>query len=374
MIELLRKDILNATGLLQLCDGQDAGSEAATHAVYDMFSKDKTEAVLMVDGSNAFNSINREAFLHNTKVLCPALATFINNCYSIPSDLFLQGGKREQMCSKCKRLNDIAQEQGSSSWLTVLPIKQLGFSLSETEFWHAVYLRYGLSLKPLPSLCGCSKVYAVQHALSCEKGVFVTLSYNELRDNIVQMLQEVTNDVRIEPILQPLSREEKSVGGNVSVEVRADISARGFWCRGQRAFFDVTIFDPNVQRHENKALKRCYELNGHEKKRDYSSRILNVEQSSFTPLVFSITCGMGRECSTFVKRLRQMISLKRKEKRSVITYGIRCKISYALLRSSLLCVQGSCKMSSEHVRSNTVTFSVINLAKNNESLINIRIN
>ena len=93
MIELLRKDILNATGLLQLCDGQDAGSEAATHAVYDMFSKDKTEAVLMVDGSNAFNSINREAFLHNTKVLCSALATFINNCYSIPVDIFVQGGK-----------------------------------------------------------------------------------------------------------------------------------------------------------------------------------------------------------------------------------------------------------------------------------------
>ena len=45
---------------------------------------------------NAFNSINREAFLHNTKALCAALATFgfINNCYSIPSALFVQRGKR----------------------------------------------------------------------------------------------------------------------------------------------------------------------------------------------------------------------------------------------------------------------------------------
>ena len=94
VMKLLRKDILKATGSLQLCAGQDAGSEAAIHAVYDMFNEDDTEAVLMVDASNAFNSINREAFLHNTKVLCPALATFINNCYSIPSDLFVQGGKR----------------------------------------------------------------------------------------------------------------------------------------------------------------------------------------------------------------------------------------------------------------------------------------
>ena len=59
-----------------------------------MFNEDSTEAVLMVDALNAFNSIKREAFLHNTKVLCPALATFIDNCYSIPSDLFVQGGKR----------------------------------------------------------------------------------------------------------------------------------------------------------------------------------------------------------------------------------------------------------------------------------------
>ena len=164
------------------------------------------------------------------------------------------------MSSKYKRLNDIGQEQGSASWLTVLPIKQLGFSLSKAEFWDAVYLRYGLPLKRLPSHCGCSNVYTVQDALSCKKGGFVTLRHNELRDNNAEMLQEVTNDVRKEPILQPLTGEEQSVGGNVSMEAWADISTRGFWCRGQRAFFDVRIFDPNAQRHENKTIKKCYEL------------------------------------------------------------------------------------------------------------------
>ena len=77
-----------------------------------------------------------------------------------------------------------------------------------------------------------------------KKGGFVTLRHNELPVNIAEMLQEVTNDVRIEPILQSLTGEEQSVGGNVSVEARADISARRFWCRGQKTFFDVRIFDP----------------------------------------------------------------------------------------------------------------------------------
>ena len=52
------------------------------------------------------------------------------------------------------RLNDIAQEQGSFSWLTVLPIKRIGFNLLKSDFWDAVRLRNGLPLKRLSSHCG----------------------------------------------------------------------------------------------------------------------------------------------------------------------------------------------------------------------------
>ena len=69
------------------------------------------------------------------------------------------------------------------------------------------------------------------------------------------MLQEVKNDVSIEPILQPLTGEEELTGGNVSVEARADISARGFWCRGQRASFDVRIFDLTLNAMKTKHSK-----------------------------------------------------------------------------------------------------------------------
>ena len=82
------------------------------------------------------------------------------------------------------KLNDIAQEQGSCSWLTVLPIKRLGFTLSKSDFRNAVRLRYGLTLKRLPINCGCSKPYNVQHAKSC-KGL-VTLRHNELKKTTSQ--------------------------------------------------------------------------------------------------------------------------------------------------------------------------------------------
>ena len=122
------------------------------------------------------------------------------------------------------RLNNITQEQGSSSWLTVLPIKRLGFSLSKSDFWDAVHLRYVLPLKGPPSNYGCSKPYNVQRAISCKKGGFVTLRHNELRENIAEMQEKVTSDFKVESASQPLSGEE--IKGNQSDEARSDISTR----------------------------------------------------------------------------------------------------------------------------------------------------
>ena len=56
--KVLKRDALKVTGSLQLCRGQGAGSEAAIHAIYKMSNKESTEAVLMVDASNAFISKN----------------------------------------------------------------------------------------------------------------------------------------------------------------------------------------------------------------------------------------------------------------------------------------------------------------------------
>ena len=93
VMKLLKRDVLKATGSFQLCAGQNAGSEAAIHAVYEMFNKESTEAILMVEASNAFNAINRETFLHNTKILCPSISAYVNNSYSSPTDLYSQGGR-----------------------------------------------------------------------------------------------------------------------------------------------------------------------------------------------------------------------------------------------------------------------------------------
>ena len=64
-----------------MCAGQLAGIEVAVHAVRSIFSNAETEAILLVDASNAFNSMNRTVALHNVRILCPSLATVLINTY-----------------------------------------------------------------------------------------------------------------------------------------------------------------------------------------------------------------------------------------------------------------------------------------------------
>ncbi len=91
VLRVTRGDIQDAAGSVQLCAGQIAGVEAATHAVQKCFHRDETEAVLLVDASNAFNSLNRDAALHNIRFICPSISTILINTYRAPSELFIDG-------------------------------------------------------------------------------------------------------------------------------------------------------------------------------------------------------------------------------------------------------------------------------------------
>ena len=54
-----------------------------------MFEDEETEAILLVDASNAFNALNRKAALHNIQYTCPELSTFLHTLYQGDAELFL---------------------------------------------------------------------------------------------------------------------------------------------------------------------------------------------------------------------------------------------------------------------------------------------
>ena len=87
----IKQDILEAAGNLQLCAGQEAGCEAAIHAMHSLFQSSDTQAVLLADTSNAFNSLNRRVSPHNLHFTCPPLAVTVSNVYREASSLFIVG-------------------------------------------------------------------------------------------------------------------------------------------------------------------------------------------------------------------------------------------------------------------------------------------
>ena len=57
------------------------------------FDENETEAILLMDAENAFNSINRQAMVHSIAILCLIISTFVKDCYNVPASLFAIGGK-----------------------------------------------------------------------------------------------------------------------------------------------------------------------------------------------------------------------------------------------------------------------------------------
>ena len=72
-----------------------------------------------------------------------------------------------------------------------------------------------------------------------------------------------------------------------------------------------------------------------------------VEYGVFTPLVFLLTGGEAPETSMFHKHIAQKYSEKNKKKYEKSL--IRCKLSFLILRSVLICVRGSRSVSNDNV-------------------------
>ena len=249
---------------------------------------------------------------------------------------------RSELTEQQKRLNEINQEAGASSWLTTLPLKDEGYVLNKQIFWDLIRIRYGWELTRLPENCECGYKFNIEHAISCKKGGFVSIRHNSIRNITASLLKEVSHDVRIEPSIQKLTGEEfNEKTSNLKDEARVDICARGFWTTGQMAFFDVRVFNPNAKRYINHELTKSYEMNEKEKKKCYNERILQVEHGSFTPLVMSATGGMGRECKKFYSRLSEIVAEKRGQRYSTVAPWIRRKICFSLVNSIGLCLRGS---------------------------------
>ena len=138
-------DILQAAGPLQLCVGQEAGCEAAFHAMREVFRDAETDAVILVDATNAFNNLNRRVALINIQYLCPSVAVVLINCYRAHTLLYTGG-------------DVLLSQEGTTQGdplamvmfgLATLPLIRAVTTINSTQAWYADDAGAGGKLRPI---------------------------------------------------------------------------------------------------------------------------------------------------------------------------------------------------------------------------------
>ena len=92
------------------------------------------------------------------------------------------------------------------------------------------------------------------------------------------------------------------------------------------------------QHPQQQSVYRCHEQL---KRNAYEQRIREVEYASFTPLVMSLTGGLGPAATTTYKHLASLLSAKWNQSYGSVMAWLRCRLSFSLLRSSIMYIRGA---------------------------------
>ena len=147
----------------------------------------------------------------------------------------------------------------------------------------------------------------------------------------------------VEPHLQPITGERFHLrSASTEDQARLDVVASGVWGgRFEHTFLDVRVFNPYAPSNCTSSLPVCYHHHEQEKQRRYHWRIRKVERSSFLPDVLSATGGCGKGATALLKRISHLQGSRSKEPYSMLMALLRCRLCFALLRASVMCLRGA---------------------------------
>ena len=120
----------------------------------------------------------------------------------------------------------------------------------------------------------------------------------------------------------------------------ADLQVCGVWQPQVDVLFDVRVVDtdaPSYRGHSPQAVLGSAEA---EKKRKYLEACL-ARHAGFTHMCFSIDGILGSEADCFLCRLADRLCTKWERSYSAVVGWVRSRLSFAVLRATMLCVRGS---------------------------------
>ena len=97
----------------------------------------------------------------------------------------------------------------------------------------------------------------------------------------------------------------------------------------------------NTSNQRGQTTSKIFRAHEMAKRREYLQRVLDVENGSFTPLVFGTNGGLGEECASFLSTLSQKIASKDDESYAHTVTWIRTRLLFDILKAAIQCVRGS---------------------------------
>ena len=174
-------------------------------------------------------------------------------------------------------------------------------------------------------------------------GGYVTRRHDVMRNFLQQKAAMFYNDTEIEPHLQETETHALQQRVNPQDKSRSDIRINGFNREFQNSFLDVKVINIQAKSHEKHSVAKALEQAEDEKDQKYKTRIEDVENGTFYPVVFTTKGKRSRKCSMVIRKLVSKIAIKRKQPTYLISQAISTDISFLLLRSEIACVRGNRK-------------------------------
>ena len=188
ILNLLQDDIRRALGCYQLCVGQRSGCEAAVHALNAIYDDATTEAVLLVDATNAFNSLNRKVAFGNGLRLCPSLATMLVNTYRCDPYLFIDG---ETIRSREGTTQGDPMAMAMYAIATLPLIQQLEEDPNINQIWYADDSAAGGGLSPLRQWWKKLEEFGPSYGYEANPGKSWLIVKEEHYDEALQAFQDM---------------------------------------------------------------------------------------------------------------------------------------------------------------------------------------
>ena len=93
---------------------------------------------------------------------------------------------------KTQQAVEFIKEKGASSWLSVIPLKEMNFTLNKREFRDAIKLRYGWEFNDNPTVCVCGDLFDADHAMICMRRGYIILWFLPLLEQCLANVNVTT--------------------------------------------------------------------------------------------------------------------------------------------------------------------------------------